>query len=367
MAVANFKNTDILIIDEVSMLHPAFLDRLHEVACALNRTPAPMGGIQLVLVGDLYQLPCVSKGPELFCFHAKHWPLLVPRIFHLEKVFRQTDHELINVLNDIRVGNITQHVLDYLSSIPSDVPDESQYTFIYPRLHQVAEHNSRRLSELPGAESNYKARLIDTTPGEFQNKRQFGPATFPKDTVIPEELVVKPGALVMLIVNIDVAKGLINGTQGLVLSCSPSIVSVVFAIQPTAPLSYPPSNTWDPLCYTILNLTRNRFVISRWLTVEQFPITLAFALTVHKAQGSSLAKVCVDIGDSVFATGQAYVALSRCICPELLRIKSFHPDSIKASTAVCEFYSKSAPPPATAAAVVSQDDPAENEQEEASL
>jgi ATP-dependent DNA helicase PIF1 len=349
-AEKRFRDTDTLIIDEASMLDPNFLDALHYVSCRVRRNALPMGGIQLILIGDMFQLPCVRKSQKdhsVYCFQAKCWDKVVPTSFILKTIYRQTNSQLVDILNKVRVGEITSDVIEYLKSFPSQVDDENQYTFIYPRVAQVAKHNQERLLKLDGPEVVFKARMVEqsifkTGNGNDSSRPVIGPAKFPSDTLIPEELVLKIGALVMLIVNINVDGGMVNGTQGLVIGYNQEqgTIKVVFAIKATAPLRFLESDWKDTSSYFIWDVPRKEFVISPWLKIIQFPIMLAFAITIHKAQGSTLARVCVDIGDSIFAPGQAYVALSRCITPDLLRIKSFVPESLHASEIVREFYQK---------------------------
>jgi ATP-dependent DNA helicase PIF1 len=314
--------TDILIIDEISMMDGKLLDFVNKVAKIIRGNNKSFGGIQLIVTGDFYQLPPVNKDKDksLFCFESNCWSNLIDQVIILKKSYRQDEKELIKFLGYIREGNINEFVekkLEFYSKNPNY--DMKHYTHLFPHRSDVNKHNIAKLNELSGTLFKNKATVIS-----LLNKKEV--EYFPKDTTISQHLQLKKGALVIINKNINQDIGLVNGRQ--------CIIEEIIGKE----------NNIDSITISLLNGNRHTLNKCIWkfndYEIEQFPITLAWALTIHKAQGMGIEKLSVDIGLNIFNKGQVYVALSRCINSKYLHIKNYNISAIKAHKLVKNFYLK---------------------------
>lgn len=306
----NWLNTKILIIDEISMMHPDMLDFLEYVARKTRESTKPFGGIQLLVTGDFYQLPPVAKKVK-YCFESKCWNTIIDFTIQLKKNHRQNDNSLIEFLNCIREGVITPFVETELEKYKNNKNYNDNYTHLYANKTSVSQHNIKKLNQLTNTSISYKSVVIP--------KKQHTNANFPKDTVIVENLIVKVGAFVILTKNIDNTKGLVNGRQGVITKCNDNNIVI---------------KTDDNEIHSI---SKSKWEFSNCY-IEQFPIRLAWAITIHKSQGMGIEKLSVDIGNSIFDDGQVYVALSRAITSEYLHIQNYSTHSIKVNSRVKHFY-----------------------------
>jgi len=322
-ALQRWRDTKVLIIDEISMISALLLDKLEEIARGVRNSTQRFGGIQIVLSGDFCQLPPVSKvkdASSLFCFKADCWSELIDYAIQLRKVFRQKDSSFINVLNEIRFGKISQEALDRLNECVNNklsVTDGIVPTILYPHRHRVEDENQGRLNALTGDAQVYEAQ--DTGNSKLLENSQA-----------PPTLTLKIGAQVILLKNLDFEQELVNGSRGVVVGWQ----------QQDGEESLP-----------IVQFAKTKLAISREIwRVElghvvlasrtQIPLTLAWALSIHKGQGMSIDKLIIDLG-GVFECGQTYVALSRATSLEGLQLKSkIKPDHLKVHQDVIDFYNK---------------------------
>lgn len=354
------------------MLHGEFLDKLEEVARVLRRNDKPFGGIQLVLSGDFLQLPPVapqSKTPaqqnnqnNFFAFQSDAWKKCVDTTILLDVVYRQSDPVFVSVLNSLRVGQCTPQALSALSACQTrsfDTSDGIQPTTLYPRKHSVNQDNSKCLATLKGD-------LVTYTGADSgkQKHLEFLQRTCP----VPAVLNLKLGAQVILLKNLDSKIGLVNGSRGVVLSFrqysgdddpflnntfkqdknnSSTSSFVSGGGSGGKDFSCVSSNQLWPLVkftngVTQLMIPQEWSVVQQQADVarrEQVPLALAWALTVHKAQGMSLDRAVVDLR-GVFEAGQAYVAISRLRSLEGMMLVGFTSSCIRAHPAALEFYRK---------------------------
>jgi ATP-dependent DNA helicase PIF1 len=344
-AYYNWLSTDVLIIDEVSMLTADLLDKLNKIAKKLRVNSAPFGGIQILLFGDFYQLPPIIKEEELklqdnptarFAFQADCWPEIINKIHILTQIYRQTDTVFQAILREIRRGLLSPKSEDNLRSRILDTWKERQIrpTLIYPRRAEVAMINENNLRALQPPKYTFKADIVFSD--KFKNRHlnrqdpEFVRATLAMDSEAPyvSELVLAHNAQVMLIYNMNLQEGLCNGSRGVV---------VEFQEPGNIPVVQFSNGVKMPIGRVSWEYEDERFEgISR----TQIPLRLAYACTIHKSQGASIDCALIDIGQSCFEYGQAYVALSRVRSLEGLWIHDFDTRSIRAHPDVVQFYEK---------------------------
>jgi ATP-dependent DNA helicase PIF1 len=287
--------TKVLIIDEISMISGALFNKLNAVLKRIRRSPLPMGGIKVIVSGDFLQLPPVEGG---WIFDSAAWQEMNFKIFNFEEPKRYPDLDWFNLLLRIRKGKATHADVELLKTREQAylnlIEDENgiKPTILFSTRKDVNYLNDYELEkittdskEMKAVDSSYNIKTFIKTP-EYQ-------AVF--NDVIPDKLVFKVGAQVMLKVNLDTDLGLANGTRGVIIEIEPSLKvrwfnGIVTIVEPY---------TWE--------IKDEDLILSR----TQIPLVLAWALTIHKSQGSTLDYVICDLGESMFASGQAYVALSR--------------------------------------------------------
>jgi len=310
------KCLDLLVIDEISMVRADTMDYIDSVLRFIKGNTRPFGGIQLLMIGDLFQLPPVYQndwhllkkfynGPYFFDSLAfKKQPMLT---FELTKVHRQKDPIFIEILNCVRNGSISEQLLNQLNQHYKPLPKNDEiadYVTLTTHNPLVKQINEDRLSELSGKAYHFKAEII----GDFAKE------AYPTE----EELLLKENALVMFIRN-DTSgkKQFYNGRTAKITSISGDVIKVIFLDDHTA---YELSReTWDNTKYSLSDADQ-KVVESSAGAFSQFPIRLAWAITIHKSQGLTFEKAIIDVG-AAFAHGQAYVALSRCRSLEGLILK----------------------------------------------
>ncbi|XP_063113032.1 ATP-dependent DNA helicase PIF1 isoform X3 [Cavia porcellus] len=308
-----------LVIDEISMVEADLFDKLEAVARAVRQQQKPFGGIQLIICGDFLQLPPVTKGsqPPRFCFQARSWRRCVPVSLELTEVWRQADPTFISLLQAVRVGRCSDEVTQQLRATAAHKVGRDGIVATRLCTHQddVALTNERQLQELPGEVHSFKA--LDSHPELAQ--------TLDAQCPVSQLLQLKLGAQVMLVKNLAVSRGLVNGARGVVVGFEAEgrgLPQVRF------------------LCGVTEIIHTDRWTVqatgSQVLTRQQLPLQLAWALSIHKSQGMSLD--CVEISLSrVFASGQAYVALSRARSLQGLRVLDFDPLVVRCDARALRF------------------------------
>lgn len=319
--LTNWKKCQHLIIDEISMIDANLFEQLDEIARVLKRNDEPFGGIQLILSGDFFQLPPVSKYGEKkkkFCFQSPLWNEAIDVTIQLTKIKRQNDNRFINMLEEIRFGRISKKSVELLEKSKEKRFTNQQIlpTKLCTHKDDVEFINKKELDALSSSEKcTYKA--IDSSD---QNTRLLNYLCPAKDVI-----VLKLNAQVMLLKNLDLNNGLVNGARGFVCGFSENKMPIVkFMNGFELTVKY---ETWT------FNLNSSGAQAQR----KQLPLQLSWAISVHKAQGMTLD--CAEMSLSrVFEYGQAYVALSRVKSLDNLRIIDFDVEAIKANEAVVKFY-----------------------------
>jgi len=332
-AMRNWLCTDLLIIDEISMMTAELLDKLNEIGKKVRANRAPFGGIQVLFVGDFYQLPPVNKTEEetRFAFESAVWAecCLVP--VELTQIQRQKDEVFQRVLKEARVGALSKESCRILQACQGRDWKEHKIrpTLLFPRRAEVEMINDSNLRALEGRRYTYKARLVydgKIPEGFSENDEGFQKALKSADSDAPYlvELELMMDAQVMMMANVDPDNGLVNGSRGVIVGFCPAtelpIVEFVNGIRKTVG-----THTWEIEDYEF---------ISR----AQVPLRLAYACTTHRIQGATLDAALVDIGTGNFEFGQAYVALSRVRNLDALYVYDFDPVAFKAHPKVKAFY-----------------------------
>lgn len=297
------QNIDTLVIDEVSMVRADLMDAIDYLLRHARSNDSPFGGVQLVMFGDLYQLPPVVSDRQLheyfaenhggyYFFNAHAWQNVAINIFELNTVFRQKDAGFVRLLNAIRLGAVTESLVAELNKrcLP-EVPEEGVITLL-PTNAAVAQVNNSQLARLEGDEYAYEAEIS----GDLES------SSFPTDSVIR----LKEGAQVMFVKN-DKEKRWVNGTIGFVKALSGTEIVVDVDGMPYSV----PRETWNKVRYSY-NREKRRIEEEVVSSFTQYPLKLAWAITIHKSQGQTFGSIVIDIGSGAFSHGQTYVALSRC-------------------------------------------------------
>ena len=329
-AKKNWKNCDLLVIDEISMLTKDLLEKLDDIGRRMRRCDKPFGGIQLLLVGDFCQLPPVK---ELhFAFESARWSTIVPKVIELVEVQRQKDPVFQGILREARKGVLsteseallrTRMGLDWKGH-------KIRPTLLFPKNAEVDMINDANLKALKGPLKVLEAGLTygdlkvaaktNTKSEEF--KRCM--CALDRDSSYKDKLLLAEGAQVMLVTNLDITVGLVNGSRGVVVG---------FQEKDGAPVV-------EFLNGSRLPVSQHKWEIPGYPGVfrTQYPLRLAWACTIHKAQGSTVDSALIDIGLNTFEYGQAYVALSRVKSLESLYIHDLNPKAFLLNPKVAAFY-----------------------------
>ena len=300
------RNLELLIIDEVSMLRADTLDMIDMLLKSVRSSSLPFGGVQVLFIGDLLQLPPVVKNQEwdilqqyykgIFFFHSKVIEQYPPLYIELEKVYRQSDNVFISILNNLRNNKITDFDIQELNKyIKPKFKSDRKDGYITLTTHnaQADKINNEAFKEIISPEFIYQAEITDDFPENI----------YPIDV----NLILKVGTQVMFVKNdLNPEKRYYNGKLGEVIFLSEEEVKVRLDDGSVIDVG---KYVWENIRYTS-NPKTNEITEEVLGTFVQYPLRMAWAITVHKSQGLTFDKAILDI-EKVFAPGQAYVALSR--------------------------------------------------------
>ena len=321
-----WKNTSVLIIDEISMINSNLFQKLDIIAQRLRKNKKPFGGIQIICSGDFLQLPPVKSTD--FCFESFTWDITIDKIFYFDKIIRQRNEEFQNVLNKIRIGVIDNDVKNVLESCRNrklDNKDGIIPTLLFSKKDMVKEYNDKNLNKLINDGNKtvkYKSEYVFSSKINDLVKDDYIKLINNQYNVEDEIILTKYSQVMLNINNID--EGLANGSRGIIIDFSESNNPIV-----------------QFLNGKILEIKKKDYKLEENkdnVTKKQIPLIHAWAITIHKAQGMSLEYIQTDIGKSIFEYGQAYVVLSRIKTLEGLSLIDIDYSKIKANPKLVKFY-----------------------------
>ena len=327
----DISQADLIVIDEVSMMSPDLLNQIDEIFRKMFRSNKPFGGMRFVFVGDFLQLPPVEKnGPPRFVFESDAWASAQVQVMQLVTVVRQQDKTFANFLANIRQAISTPATLDVIKSRMGLTPDKPVTRFV-PTNAEADEINISSLAALEGESKVFVAN--DKNPNKYNPSSSSwveDTEYWDKNCLAPKKLELKVGARVICLKNSSnlLSLGLVNGDTGTVTRLGSENIVV----------------SWDRFYGEEEAVAVTKFAQddgSDWKTTkgyrEQFPLKLAYAITIHKSQGMTIPSARIALGKA-FAEGQIYVALSRVQTLEGLYIDSYSPQALKASVKALKFY-----------------------------
>lgn len=339
----NWMFTDVLIIDEVSMMSAKLLNILDAIGKKVRKNDRPFGGIQLLFSGDFYQLPPVGDNEDIesrqFCFESPLWNTIFHKEISLKKIFRQSDQTYAAILNQIREGKLFKSGFNQLQSRLIECKDELiKPTKLMPRRIDVNKINENEMNKLETEEKTYQMKIAERNLFNINTEQQEKLANISpqqidyeleslKSSVMTDENIkLKIGSQVMCVINLDTESDnpIINGSCGIVIGFNNEFPIVKFQNKQTRTIDY---HVWE-----------SEHI--KGIGIKQIPLILAWAITIHKAQGATLELAEIDIGSGIFECGQSYVALSRVKDINGLYLTAFNPQKIKVSKKVKDYYNR---------------------------
>lgn len=378
-AMNNWQAARVLIVDEISMIKPDLLDKLEYIARNIRRAAgdergtrkdrdgdAPWGGIQMIFVGDFAQMPPVYKKGEdssdseeedgkekepkaIYAFQAESWVSSVGLdVIPLHTQMRQRDDPVLEALLDcIRFGRVADGTHEVLDSAGSELPELLEKgvkpTKLFAKRSQVAGVNERELAKIESMPFKMMAR--DEGDVKYRKMLENCPA--------PIELVYKEGAQVILLWNLDVKRGLVNGTTGVIVKVERVVMATAVVLDDDADTPLDADGNEERVVFLprvrfftlngeldeIVNYARWEIRVGEVLKAArtQIPLDLAWALTIHKSMGMTIGALEVDVS-SCFEVAQVYVALSRCKTIKRMKVTGFDTSLVRANPIVVEYY-----------------------------
>ena len=310
-----FQKTKVLIIDEISMLHSYRLSLVELVARIMKGTFEPFGGMQVILSGDFFQLPPVTRDMDpafYFAFKSLAWKAMNIKVCYLETQYRQTDKIYSSVLNAIRSNEVNKKTVDVLKTRFLAVMPGREITRLYTHNIDADGINNMELSKLPGESKSFlmQSRGVDKLVAELK-----------RNSLAQENLVLKKGAIVMFVKN-NFDKEYVNGTLGTVVNFDESGNPIVRT--KNGKMITALAESWK--------FEEDDAILAE---ISQIPLRLAWAITVHKSQGMSLDSAEIDLSKS-FEPGMGYVALSRVRSLGGLRLMGWNEMALKVHPEIIE-------------------------------
>jgi ATP-dependent DNA helicase PIF1 len=350
-AVSAWRKVKVLIVDEVSMMSRKIFDICNCIAKRARNCLLPFGGIQVIFTGDFFQLPPVGNfgepDTEEFCFESDEWFSVFKMENHIQlrTMFRQSDPVYIDILSEIRTGQLSEKNLSILmervgrtydpsenngciltklfpTRVKADFVNQAQYAKIESeeKIMKCVRNKSALMYVENGALIESEIILKCALLSDMEKDQHIN--TMIANTNCIEILKLKRGTAVMCTANIDLESGICNGSQGVIVDFFANDPVVLFSNGMRKIIS---KHEWQSDEYPAL-------------TIAQYPLCMAWAMTIHKIQGATMSMAEMDLGNSVFEYGQTYVALSRIKSLDGLYLSAFKADKIKANPKVTKFY-----------------------------
>ena len=306
----------VLIIDEISMLHDYRLDIVDQVMKKIHQNDLPFGGIQVVLCGDLFQLPPVTRyGQEVkYVNESIVWDQMDINICYLNEQYRQSDENFLNILNEIRDDSISNKSLELLNSRMNQESSSKDTTKLFTHNVDVDAINQKELEKLSGKTHKF---LMQSKGDSYVAK------SLADNCLAPGELKLKVGATVMFVQN-NYKKGYVNGTIGTILKFEKESGNPIVKLKSGKKILVE-LGSW--------RLEEGDYVVAE---ITQLPLRLAWAITVHKSQGMTLDSAEIDLSKA-FTGGMGYVALSRVKSLDSLNINGLNGNALKINPKIIEF------------------------------
>jgi len=305
-----------VIIDEISMIPSSALEIAEQLARHARQSSLPWGGMRVIVVGDFAQLPPVTRQGQKreWAFQSVTWQQSGFQVVELAKNQRTYDQHFLEVLNEVRKGKVTPLVREYLDFKVREHDEEDETTRLFPRRDQSEIFNQKKLGQIPSEEVKI--------PSIYLGEERLVEA-LKKNSPIPGELVLKVGCRVLFVQN-DPNKRWVNGTKGTVVDITPDKITV------------------EKETFRHVTVEKTQFSLQNAegktvASVINFPLSLAYATTIHKSQGATLDEIWVDLS-RLWEPGHAYVALSRLRTGDGLKLLGSSPRSIITDPSVTSFY-----------------------------
>jgi ATP-dependent DNA helicase PIF1 len=317
--IKKLRQLDALIIDEISMLDIELFNKISQYISLIRRNKEPFGGIQVILTGDFCQLEPVEGD---YCFKSEEWKKLDLEVVYLKKMIRQNDDkDFQKMLMELRYGYCSEETLEKLQSLKKTEFGEIKPTKLYAHNFDVDKINQKEYNDLlkSGAKKvEYEVKYDVKSKDKEKTKKWV------KNMDIPETIELCIGAQIVVLANLDQDKGIVNGTRGKIIELLPNKVKI------------------KRVNNTICDIEYHKCINSENpdINVSYMPLKLAYALTIHRSQGMTLDALEVDIGNKIFAAGQAYTALSRARNLKSVKVIEVSPDSFITRKSVIKFYKK---------------------------
>ncbi len=310
-----------IIIDEISMISGEAFTIAEALAQKARGSTLPWGGLRLICVGDFGQLPPVMRNftnqpnqKKDWCFLTEAWKRTDPQVCILKHNQRVVDNEFLNILSEIRYGQVNPAVVEFLNDHTKVHDEDHSGTRLFPRREQSENYNQKKLSEISEKEIEFDSIY-------FGDEKYV--TAMKKSSPVPEKLKLKIGCRVLFLKN-DMQKRWVNGTRGTLVDYDKESLTVR--------KDHGREVKVERMTFSMTDADGNPKA-----SVIQYPLTLAYATTIHKSQGATLDELWCDLS-SLWEPGQAYVALSRLRTPQGLHIVRWNPRSIIVDRDVIRFY-----------------------------
>ena len=311
--VKEWKKTDILIIDEISLINTKILDMLNYIGKHIRKNDSPFGGIKIFIVGDFYQLPPVEGE---YCFKYEEWETIFECGINLTENHRSSDNNLNKILNKIRKGKELNEKYNHI--LESRISEEEHYPMLVPLRSMARKINTDKLKENKNKEYKYIAKYI------YDTNKEFLKDMINRNSPLEEELVLKIGSPVINLVN-DHSRRILNGMVGIIMDFT----------------SDGPIVRFEKKNYLIeKHIWEKQIEKNKSIMMEQYPLLLAYGITIHRSQGQTLSQVSMILDNNVWEKGQGYVALSRLQSLSGLHLLKYSPNIFKVDNSVKKYYKK---------------------------